>query len=138
MGSFDYKGRLIIYIKEFFSFMPFGNYILGLILRERDPLSLQQKITINLINNLNNSGFQLSNIQLGLNNKSLQYKSAHLRVFTNLSPYSFLFGFRYFMREWFYTVAIVSITLLSFINASLLAVCCYTCSGCRKKSQNTN
>jgi hypothetical protein len=40
MGSFDYKGRLQIFIKELFSLMPMGNSILGLLLRQRDPLSL--------------------------------------------------------------------------------------------------
>ena len=41
MGSFDYKGRLQIYLKEFFSFVPFGHYALSILLRERDPLKLR-------------------------------------------------------------------------------------------------
>ena len=41
MGSFDYKGKLQIYLKELFSFVPFSNYLLGIILRRKDPLSLE-------------------------------------------------------------------------------------------------
>ena len=137
MGSFEYKGRLQIYLKEFFSFVPFGHYALSILLRERDPLKLHQKITIKLAEDLDNSQYQLQSIQIGLNNKSLQYKSAHIRFLTNLSPYALMYGFRYFMREWFITVATVSIASLSLINTVVIMVLGYTCSGCRRKNAST-
>jgi hypothetical protein len=41
MGTFNYKGNLQIYLKELLSFVPFSNTVLGLVLREKDPLSLE-------------------------------------------------------------------------------------------------
>jgi hypothetical protein len=41
MGTFDYKGKLQIYLKELLSFIPFSNVILGIILRQKNPLFLE-------------------------------------------------------------------------------------------------
>ena len=60
MGTFDYKGRLQIYIKEFFQFVPFGKYILqyALGIDSTD----YQSITISLHDNFLNNEFQLKQV----------------------------------------------------------------------------
>lgn len=39
MGTLDYKGRLHLYIKEFFNFIPLGKYIMRYILFQPDAFS---------------------------------------------------------------------------------------------------
>jgi hypothetical protein len=41
MGTFKYKGKLQIYLKELLGLVPCANMVLGVLKREKDPLSLE-------------------------------------------------------------------------------------------------
>jgi hypothetical protein len=136
MGSFLVRGNLQIYLKELLGLVPFANTGLGLVMRKKDPLSLEQTIDIRITDILDNSKFQLEKMSLELKNKSLQFKSVHLYMRANLNPFSILFGFRYFMLNWFYTVAAVCISFLATINICVLLILAFGASKCTKVKQN--
>ena len=57
MGVFDYKGKLEIYVKELFGFIPFGKFLLHYVLRINSDTS--QTITITISDEFNNQDFHL-------------------------------------------------------------------------------
>jgi hypothetical protein len=85
---------------------------------------------------LDNNVFLMESMHLELKNKSLQFKSVHVYLRANLNPFSFLYGFRYFMREWFYSVAIVVVCFLSIVNTSFFLIIAFGASKCSKVKNN--
>ena len=54
----------------------------------------------------------------------------------NLNPFSILYGFRYFMRQWFYTVGTIAVIFLSVFNVSFCLIVAFGASKCSKTKNN--
>ena len=66
-----------------------------------------QVITINLIENFNNNNFRASALRVTLANSSLVFTDAVLKIRPSL------FGIRYLMRRWFFTTALIFVSIFS-------------------------
>lgn len=64
----------------------------------------------------------MESLSLTLSNKALQYKQAWIKFEIELNPYSVLFGFRYFMRTYFWTVAVLTISCLTGVNSVIMMI----------------
>lgn len=137
MGHYDYKGRLNLYIKELARITPFAQRLLWLYSRE--ALLDSQLINIPITQDLDNKESPLCRIELQLSNKYLQFKRAQLRFYSILSPYSLTSGYRYYMREWFWTCILLctgSLTVFNFLSIffCLFIFGCLPCIARKSKS----
>jgi hypothetical protein len=64
-----------------------------------------QIVEIPIVENFNNAEFQLNSIEFTLTHTEVSFNSAVVKLRTSL------FGIRYFMRNWFFTSALVAITI---------------------------
>ena len=114
MGIYDYKGRLNMYFKEITRVVPFARRILWLY--SSDLVKDSQLIKIPITADLNIAESPLCRIELQLSNKMLQFKEATLRFNLILNPYSLTSGYRYYMREWFWTCLVLATSILTSVN----------------------
>ncbi len=68
-----------------------------------------QQVEIAIVENFNNGDYQLNNIEFTLTHTEVSFTSAVLKLRTSL------FGVRYLMRHWFFTTALVTISIASII-----------------------
>ena len=140
MGHFDYKGTLNLHLKELTRIIPFARQVMWLY--SRDFVLDSQVINIPITTDIDNRESPLCRVELQLSNKHLQFKRAQLRFNTILNPYSLKDGYRYFMREWFWTCAVLSTGCLTIVNFLFIFFCLFIfgCLPCisRKKNKNSD
>ena len=90
-GFLDSKSSLTIQLKEVLGMLPMSGYVFNC-----EPT---KTVTIKVFERFDNDDFGLESIELLVPNEALQFKTALIRVNTELS------GIRYLMHHWFFTVA---------------------------------
>lgn len=138
MGHYEYKSRISLYMKELSRIVPLMRKLLWLYSREAALDS--QLINIPITKDIKTKDFALCRIDLQLSNKYLQFKRAQLRFYSMLSPYSPYSSHRYFMREWFWTCIVLSISSLTVLNFlailfSLFIFGCLPCITIKRKTE---
>ena len=106
-GFLDPKGSLTLSFKELISMIPFASYFI--------PCEPTEKVGIKIFERFDNADFGLESVDFLVPNEALQFKSALVRVRTELT------GIRYLMQSWFFTTACIFIFSCTF-GMSLAAV----------------
>ena len=99
-GFLDPKGSLTLQVKELISMIPIVSYFI--------PCEPTETVTIKIFERFDNDDFGLESIDFLVPNEALQFKSAYVRVKTELT------GIRYLMQTWFLTVACLFIFSCTF------------------------
>lgn len=106
-----------------------------------------QSVTVSIYTDMNNKAYQAGSLTLKLNNKYLNFGRAVMKVQTVLEATDMVYGFRYFLYTFFFTFALVGVSVLTFFNSVLILgliyifnnstckleslCCCFTrCFGC--------
>ena len=95
-GYLDPKSGFRLLLNDLYSMMPFTS-----------ACPNTQRIAIKIFDKFDNDDFGLESIDFLIPHEALQFKQAHINVRISL------YGFRYYMHDWFFTCAFVIISCLT-------------------------
>jgi hypothetical protein len=98
-GYLNPTGSITLFIREVMDLIPFVSSFYG--------CEGTEEVSIRIFDKFDNADFGLSSIEFLMPNDALQFKSSKVNVKT------VMFGIRYLMREWFFTVALICISIMT-------------------------